>query len=150
MAFEWRVRRRVEFGDVDQSGIVHFPRFFQYMEVAEHEFFRSVGLSIHQPLERGTTGWPRVSAACDFKAPLRFEDMIEVHVILREKRQKSLHWLHVIRKLEPTGLVEVARGTIVTVCIRVVEGEPLKAIAIPLVVAERLEAAPESVIVALG
>ncbi len=150
MAFELKVQRRVEFGDVDQSGIVHFPRFFQYMEAAEHEFFRSVGLSVHQPLEHGATGWPRVQAACEFKAPLRFEDVIEVHVLVKEKRPKSLHWLHIIRKLASGGAVDAARGTIVTVCTRVVAGEPLKAIPIPSIIDGRIEAAPASVIEALG
>ena len=45
------------------GGIVHFPRYFDYMELAEHAFFRSLGISIHVPLEHGRTGWPRVHAA---------------------------------------------------------------------------------------
>ena len=50
MAHEYRYRRRVEFSETDLAGIVHFSNYFRYMEAAEHEFFRSLGLSIH--LER--------------------------------------------------------------------------------------------------
>jgi len=31
----WRTSRRVEFGDTDMAGIVHFSRFFLWMEAAE-------------------------------------------------------------------------------------------------------------------
>jgi acyl-CoA thioester hydrolase len=43
MAFEYKVRRRVEFSETDMAGIVHYSNFFRYMEAAEHEFFRSLG-----------------------------------------------------------------------------------------------------------
>jgi YbgC/YbaW family acyl-CoA thioester hydrolase len=146
MAYEFRLRRRIEFPETDMGGIVHFARFFEYMEQTEHEFLRSLGLSIHLPLDRGRTGWPRVQASCEFKAPLRFDDMIEVHLLVREKRQKSIHYLHVIRKLTPDGPVEVARGSITTVCVRVAGDEPLKAVAMPPALDAAVEAAPESVL----
>ena len=42
----FRVKRRVEFADTDMAGIVHFSAFFVYMEQAEHELLRSLGLSV--------------------------------------------------------------------------------------------------------
>ena len=33
--------RRVEFGDTDMAGIMHFANFFRFMESAETEFLRS-------------------------------------------------------------------------------------------------------------
>ena len=47
MPYEFRCRQRVEFADTDMAGIVHFSNFFRYMERAEHEFLRSLGLSVH-------------------------------------------------------------------------------------------------------
>ena len=47
MPCEYRTRRRIEFVDTDMAGIVHFARFFVFMEAAEHEFLRSLGLSVH-------------------------------------------------------------------------------------------------------
>ena len=69
-------RRRVEFGDTDMAGIVHFSNFFRYMEAAETDFLHSRGLSVTWR-EGGTRfGLPRVSAACDYKSPARFADAI--------------------------------------------------------------------------
>ena len=38
----FRTRRRVEFVDTDMGGIVHFSRFFVFMETAEHEFLEAL------------------------------------------------------------------------------------------------------------
>ncbi|MBL8848408.1 MAG: acyl-CoA thioesterase, partial [Planctomycetaceae bacterium] len=38
-------QRRVQFSETDMAGIVHFANFFRWMEEAEHEYFRSLGLT---------------------------------------------------------------------------------------------------------
>ena len=48
----FKTRRRVEFRDTDMAGIVHFSVFFAYMEQAEHELLRSLGLGVG-PKRRG-------------------------------------------------------------------------------------------------
>jgi 4-hydroxybenzoyl-CoA thioesterase/acyl-CoA thioester hydrolase len=74
-------RRRVEFRDTDAAGIAHFSAFFVWMESVEHELLRSVGVSV---IDRGADGldtsWPRVSAACDYSAAVRFGDELDVAV----------------------------------------------------------------------
>src|SRR6185436_17612716 len=72
--------RRVEFGDTDMAGIMHFSNFFRFMEAAESDFLRSLGLSVSW-FEDGTKwGFPRVSAACDFKKPAKFQDVLSITV----------------------------------------------------------------------
>lgn len=84
-------RRRVEFCETDLAGIVHFANFYRYMEQAEHEFFRSLGLKIHGTLPDGTVfGWPRVSANCSFRSPARYDDEIEVRVTVLRLTSRSL------------------------------------------------------------
>ena len=46
MPQSFRTSRRVEFRDTDAAGIVHFSVFFTWMEAAEHELLRSLGLSV--------------------------------------------------------------------------------------------------------
>ncbi len=65
------------------AGIVHFANFYRYMEEAEHAFFRSLGRSISEPQPDGSTiGWPRVSATCSFKAPVYYDDEIEIRLLV--------------------------------------------------------------------
>ncbi len=42
----FQITRRVEFGDTDMAGIMHFSNFFRFMEVAESDFLRSRGLNV--------------------------------------------------------------------------------------------------------
>src|SRR5712671_606383 len=99
MVYEFKVIRRVEFSDTDMAGIVHYSNFFRYMEVAEHEFFRSLGFSVVTRQVDPPVGWPRVHAQCDYFQPLRFEDEIEIHMFVTEKKSKALSYLFKFRKL---------------------------------------------------
>jgi len=87
---EHTITRRVEFSETDMAGIVHFSQFFRYMEAAEHDLFRSLGHSIVTDIDGVHFGWPRVRAECDYTAPLRFEDEVEVRVLIREMRPKAI------------------------------------------------------------
>ncbi len=88
----FRVRRRVEFADTDMAGIAHFARFFSWMEAAEHEFLRTCGLSVFFDHEGQKYGIPRVSASCDYKKPLRFQDEFEIEVRLARLGSSSLQY----------------------------------------------------------
>ena len=74
------MHRRVEFHDTDMAGIVHFTAYFRFMETAEHELFRSLGLTITTPQPDRKSGWPRVSCDFEFKDSLRFNEEFEVHI----------------------------------------------------------------------
>ena len=93
MAHQFFYRRRVEFADTDVAGIMHFSNFFRFMEVTEHAFYRSLGFSVH-PFQRGSdeddaahVGWPRVHASADFRLPLRFEEEVEIELLIEEIRK---------------------------------------------------------------
>lgn len=152
MAYEYRLTRRVEFSETDRSGTVHFTNFLRYMESAEHAFFRSLGFSIHtaHPEAAGAEaagseaiGWPRVHASCEVTGSLRFEDSVEVRLLVRERRQKSIVYEFVLRRMNDDSPTEVARGSLAVVCVRrdSATGE-MTAVPIPKLIAGKIEAAP--------
>src|ERR1700749_2988107 len=112
MAYEFKAIRRVEFSDTDMAGIMHYSNFFRFMETAEHAFFRSLGLSIVTKSVEPPVGWPRVRAECNYKAPLHFEDEVEIHLLVTEKKSKALSYSFHFRKLNASPPVEVARGSL--------------------------------------
>jgi|SRR5579872_6163758 len=141
MAYEFKWVQRVEFADTDMAGIVHYANFFRYMEAAEHAFFRSLGFSIHTRLDGRSFGWPRVRAVCEYRSPLRFEDEVEIHLRVREKRSKSLTYDFTFRKLDGE---EVAHGSLTVVCVAMDERTgQMKAAPIPEAIARQIEVAPE-------
>jgi acyl-CoA thioester hydrolase len=143
MAYEYTMVHRVEFAETDMAGIMHFANFFRFMERTEHAFFRSLGLSIHAKQADPAVGWPRVHASCDYRMPLRFEDEVEVHLRVREKRSKSLTYDFVFRNLSAEGAPEAAHGTLTAVCVAMdPEKGRMKAMSIPPWIWEQIEAVP--------
>lgn len=110
MAWEFRATRRVEFSETDLAGIVHFSNFFRYMETVEHAFWRSLGSSIIMTQFDPPLGMPRVHASCDYRRPARFEDLLEMRLLVTEKRPRSLSYQIRFRRLEPGPVEEIARG----------------------------------------
>ncbi len=133
----YRTSRRVEFVDTDMAGIVHFSNFFRWMESAEVEFLRSLGLSVKLPWEGLVLGFPRVSAACDYVKPARFEDVLDVGVTVEKVGRKSVTY-----GFEFTRAGEViARGRVSSVCCRVLPDHGLESVELPATLRARLEQA---------
>ena len=141
MAHQFKIRRIVEFSDTDMAGIVHHAVYYRYMEAAEHAFFRSLGLTVAPPTTPASVGWPRVHTEADFSSPLRFEDEVEIHLLVAQKKSKALTYAFRLRKLNAPKPYEVARGKITVVCIKKVNGE-MKATRIPKAIADKIQEAP--------
>ena len=142
MAHEFKITRRVEFSETDMAGIVHYSNFFRYMEAAEHAFFRSLGFSIVTRHVDPPVGWPRVHAHCDYKQPLRFEDEFEVHMLVSEKKAKSLSYVFRFYTLNGGTRTEIASGALTVVCVRHENGV-MKAANIPEEIFDKIEVAPK-------
>jgi YbgC/YbaW family acyl-CoA thioester hydrolase len=94
MPTPFTITRRVEFGDTDMAGIVHFANFFRFMESAETAFLRSLGLTVSWRDAGLKLGFPRVAAGCDFLAPARFEDELTIAVTVERVGTKSVTYRH--------------------------------------------------------
>ncbi|MBM3992967.1 MAG: acyl-CoA thioesterase [Planctomycetes bacterium] len=123
----FHTKRRIEFGDTDMAGIVHFANFFRFMESAECEFLRSRGLSVKLDWEGQTIGFPRVSATCDYVSPARFEDVLEVAVSIDKIGTKSVTYGFEFTR----GGIVIARGKVTSCCVRVGSENRIEGIAIP-------------------
>lgn len=127
--------RRVEFGETDMAGIVHFSNFFRYMEAAETAFLRARGLSVNWTAAGIHYGFPRVSVACDYTRPLRFEDAVAITVILEKLGTKSVQYRYEFRR----GADDIAVGRITAVLCRSVNHGPFESIPIPDAIRTKLE-----------
>lgn len=134
MRTEYQTKRKIEFADTDMAGIVHFTRFFVFMESAEHEFLRSLGTSVATEWDGNKIGWPRLAASCEYLSPLRFEDEVDIRLWISKKGTKSLTYqFHFTRQGE-----DVARGQLTTVCCITNPGEKLRTIPIPDFIADQI------------
>ena len=142
MAYEFKAQRRVEFSDTDMAGIMHYSNFFRFMETAEHGFYRSLGFSVVDDKIHPRVGWPRVHASCDYRRPLRFEDLVEIHLLVTEKKSKALSFQFRFNKLAEGQAEEVARGALTIVCVSHAPDGAMKSAPIPPEIADKIEVAP--------
>jgi YbgC/YbaW family acyl-CoA thioester hydrolase len=131
--------RRVEFGDTDMAGIMHFSNFFRFMEVAETDFLRARGLNVSWFADGVKWGFPRVSAACDYAKPARFQDTLTIAVSLEKLGTKSVSYRFDFtnQRGEP-----VAVGRMTAVFCRSAGPEQIEAVEIPPDIRTKLESSP--------
>lgn len=129
------IRRTVEFYETDMAGIVHFSNFFRYMETAEHAFLRSLNQQLHGVIDGLETGWPRVSATCDYRSPARFGDALEIRVFIDEVRNKSVRYgFEIVREQEL-----VADGSLAVAHVAITP-EGIRAVPLPAALRQQLVA----------
>ena len=142
MAYDYKIRRRVEFSETDMAGIMHYSNFFRFMEAAEHEFYRSLGFSVNLNHCDPPLGFPRVHAECNFRKPLRFEDLVEVHLLVKAKKSRALTYEFRFHLPEISPREEAARGELTIVCVRRTQDGKLKSVDIPAEFQSNIQTAP--------
>jgi len=131
---EYRTRRRIEFADTDMGGIVHFSRFFVFMETTEHEFLRRLGTEVHFADGDMAIGWPRVEASCQYLGPTRFAEELDIHLRVIRKGERSVTYGFTFT----CGERIIARGRMSSVCCQMNAREGLKSVPVPGWLAERI------------
>jgi len=136
----FKMTRQVEFAETDMAGIVHFVNFFRWMESGETAFYRSLELPQISFVPGQVVGWPRVNVSCTYRAPLRFNDTVEVTLFVKKLGTRSVTYLFQFHK----GTVLVAGGEVTAVCVGADEKGGMLAQLIPAAVRAKLQVAPPS------
>jgi acyl-CoA thioester hydrolase len=114
------IRVRVPFVDVDSSHRIHYTAMFRYMEVAEHQLMRELGLPYATTLRE--YAFPRVHVEADFSGPILFDDILEVTAAVEHVGTSSWTVAFTARHAPDTERAEatrgeaLARGKITVVC----------------------------------
>ncbi|MCC6664937.1 MAG: acyl-CoA thioesterase [Polyangiaceae bacterium] len=93
-------RLRVRYADTDTSGIVYYASYFLYFETGRVEMFRELGLPYDYHL-------PIVETACRYRAPARFDDLLEVHSFVEGTRSKGFRIGHRVHRVQSDGALEL-------------------------------------------
>lgn len=93
-------RMRVRYAETDTSGIVYYASYFLYFETGRVEMFRELGLPYDYHL-------PIVETACRYRAPARFDDLLEVHSFVEETRSKGFRIGHRVHRVLAGGTLEL-------------------------------------------
>ena len=138
MSTPFTTTRRVEFGDTDMAGIMHFSNFFRFMEVAETDYLHARGLSVSWRAEGVKWGFPRVSVACDFQKPARFEDVLTITVTVEKIGKKSVTYRFDFSNQKGEAL---AVGRMTSVYCRATSPESMESVEMPADLRAKIEGA---------
>lgn len=84
------VREYVRWGDVDPEGIIRYDAYTRFIEMAEGDFFRAIGLKYSHIFERYHIGIPRRAMHMEFLSSPVLDEELEVRVYVSRVGTTSL------------------------------------------------------------
>ena len=84
------VSERVRWSDVDLVGIMRYDAYTRFIDVAEGDMLRSVGLSVPKIVERYDVWLPRRVLHVEYHAPARLDDLLAVRAWIAHVGSSSL------------------------------------------------------------
>lgn len=113
MVFEFE--KKVRFGEIDQAGIVYYPRFFNFYHLAMEEFFEeAVGTPYPEIIKGWKVGFPTVHVEADFTVPLQFGDVTVISLSIVKLGRSSVRMRYRVRRHDG---VLCAEAQLTTVCV---------------------------------
>jgi acyl-CoA thioester hydrolase len=86
----------VNWGDTDKAGIVYYPNFFKWFDIAGHQFFRTCNLAPAKLEEERGIIVPLLDVQCTFEKALLYDDIILIHTKVEEINRKTIKLRHVV------------------------------------------------------
>ena len=80
-AYPFTHRLRVRFCETDAMGVVHHASYLAYLEETRVEYLRALGRPYDRLRAEGVE-FPVVEAALQYRRPLRFDDVVDVAVMV--------------------------------------------------------------------
>lgn len=123
----FKVFDRVRWSEVDGAGIIYFGAYVRFIELAETEMMREVGLPYGEVFDRFDIWLPRVHLEFDFYAPARLDELLEVRSSIERIGTSSIA-SHLEIWNQTTGR-QCALAKMVVACIdrRTLQSRPLPA-----------------------
>ena len=90
-AFDWTVR--VYYEDTDAGGIVYYANYLKFFERARTEWLRSLDIAQHSMIEREGAMFVVSSAAVDYHAPARLDDVLHLTLSVEKLGRASVQFL---------------------------------------------------------
>ncbi len=89
---------RVYYEDTDAGGVVYYANYLRYMERARSEWLRSLGFEQDELSRREDVLFAVRAARVEYLRPARFNDLLEVTVVLAKRGAASLTFRQEVRR----------------------------------------------------
>lgn len=78
--FKFRTEFRIRWMECDAQGIVFNGAYLGYLELAQAEYYRNLGIGIYHMPQSGYFDFAVVKTTIEFKAPARVDEIVEAYV----------------------------------------------------------------------
>jgi acyl-CoA thioester hydrolase len=99
---------RVRYPEVDRMGVAHHTHFLVWFEMGRTELLRSLGCTYGE-MESNGVFMPVVEVACRYRAPVHYDDLLEVETRLADVSGSRVTFEYLLRKQGQPRVVAEAR-----------------------------------------
>ncbi len=103
--FKFRTELRVRWMECDAQGIVFNGAYLGYLEVAQAEYYRNLGISIYHLPRSGYFDLAVVKTTIEFKAPALVDEIVEAYVRVSRFGNTSMDMQLELYRPEPEKLL---------------------------------------------
>jgi len=120
-AFIWPVR--VYYEDTDSGGVVYYANYLKFLERARTEWLRSLGIEQNILLRERQLAFMVRSVTIRYRAPARFNDLLEVHSQIARHRRASVVFEQEV--VDPArAMMSLCQATVEVACVDSVNFKP--------------------------
>jgi len=101
------IRRRVDYSETDQMGVVYHARYLVWLDVARTELLRTTGIS-YRELEGLGLRLAVSDLTMRYRRPARYDDPIRVRCWIRERASRRIEFGYVVEHDETDELLATA------------------------------------------
>lgn len=105
---------RVRYPEVDRMGVAHHTHYLAWFEVGRTELLRSLGCT-YGAMESEGIFMPVVEVSCRYRAPVRYDDLVEVETRLAEVSGSRVTFEYCLRRQGQERVLAEARTVHATV-----------------------------------
>ena len=88
--FRFKHTMRVRWKECDVQGIAYYGSYIDFIDVAQAEYFRDLGILTHQPDNREIFDLAAVKVILEYKSPAKIDDLIDVFFKVEKIGNSSL------------------------------------------------------------
>ena len=81
---------RVRWKECDVQGIAYYGSYLDFIDVAQAEYFRNLGILTHNTRSRKLFDLAVVKVTLEYKSPAKIDDLIDVHIRVQEMGSTSM------------------------------------------------------------
>ena len=89
-AYNFKHTIRVRWKECDVQGIAYFGSYLDFMDVAQVEYFRNLGILTHDPSQRKEFDLSSVKVTLEYKSPARIDEKIDVYFKVKNIGNSSI------------------------------------------------------------